>query len=210
MKSNSWIQSISWHFSHATLNDVLAWVIPPAVSTATWLFLYWFWLGWHETAGGSSHCKSASVGSSERAEPTWVLQWSVRKLKCSWQHCWLVLLETSRCLLGSGTDWQPKNDLTAQVTVLQRGRRICVTGKDSVLYLGGTAFMPDVLYGVYFSSLAQKWKCWSFSTAVDVELSLCLGFCFSCWVFWEGEGVTTYNIISNIYNVLIIIHFYYS
>lgn len=33
MKSNSWIQIIIWPFSHATLTDVLAWVIAPAVST---------------------------------------------------------------------------------------------------------------------------------------------------------------------------------
>lgn len=198
MKSNSWIQTISWHFSHATLNDVLAWVIPPAVSTTTWLFYYWFWLGWHETAGGYSHCKSASVGSSEWAEPTWELQWSVRKLKCSWQHRWLVLLETSRCLLGFGADWQPKNDLTAQVTVLLQGRRICVTvGKDSVLYLGETALMSGVLYGVYFSRLAQKWKCWSLSTAVDVKLSLCLDFAFLVG-FSERERVWLL-IITNIY-----------
>lgn len=192
MQSNSWIQILIWPFSHATLTDVLAWVIAPAISTAMWLFFYWFWLGWHETAGG--HCKSASVESSEQAEPTWALQWSVRRLKCSWQHRWLFLLETSRCLLGFGTDWQGKNDLTAQVTVLLRGRRICVTaGKDSVLYFWGTALMPGVLYGVYFSSLAQKWKCWLLSTTVDVKLSLCLDFGFCCWVFWggEGEGVTT-------------------
>lgn len=184
MKSNSWIQIISWHFSHAALKDVLAWVIPPVVSTATWLF-YWFSLGWYQTAGGYGHCKSPSVESSEWAEPTWVLQWSVRKLKCSWQHCWLFLLETSRCLPGFGADWQHENDLTAQVTVLQG--RICVTvGKDSVLYFGGTASMPGVLCGVCFSRLAQKWQCWSLSMAVDVKLSLCSGFCFCCWVFWRG------------------------
>lgn len=33
MKSNSWIQIISWHFSHAGLNNVLALVISTTVST---------------------------------------------------------------------------------------------------------------------------------------------------------------------------------
>lgn len=208
MKSNSWIQIISWHFSHATLNDVLAWIIPLAVCPAKQLLFYWFWLGWHQTAGGFIHCKCASGESSEPAEPPWVLQWCIRKLKCSWQHCWSFLLETSRGLLGFATDWQPKNDLIAQVTMLLWGRRICVmAGRDSVLYFGGTASIPGVLYGVYFSSFAQKWKCWSLSTAVDVKLSLCLDSCSCCWVFWEGVSVTTYR---KQYNILIIIYLYNS
>ena len=69
MKSNSWIQIISWHFSHVVLNNVLALIISTTVSTVTLAVASSSFLvvltGWHETADGYRHGKSAGVENSQ-------------------------------------------------------------------------------------------------------------------------------------------------